>query len=384
MPHLMMFGIARLQDMVAKGNVWYVRHYESYFEKVTVVYLAGHYEQELREGGVCLVSVGSRRSTYIDILFAPFRLYRVARDRPADVYLTADQWYSWWNSLLIRILLRAKVVLMPVCIPEQLYRDRGITVSGLPRWLERIFIGLSFWCASYIYTARAFGDYVRWLSHEPMAQAKVIVTPSTVEALPSNDFFRSISALASRPAATRAEFRMVYVGRLHQEKLVDHLVRMMSLVRRPDMRLVLVGDGPERENLEKLAHKLGVAEQVEFQGYVSSSELPRVLAECDVFVSTLTGTSLREAAIMGLPVIAYDRDWIHGLLMHEKHALLVASGDVAALAAAAIRLREDVRLSERLAENIRTLGNELWSPATATASLRELHQRLTGADRRNR
>jgi glycosyltransferase involved in cell wall biosynthesis len=375
---LLLFGVGRLDQMMEKGNVWYCRNYEAFFDEVLVVYLSGFAERPERQGNTTLVSLGGRSDTYLlDLIVAPFRLLAAARRFRPTLYLTADQWLSWWTAAAARLLLRARIVLMPVSLPEQLYRDGGRVVPGIPFWLERRFVRWSYRAAAHVFTANAFGDFVRLLAADPLSARKLIVTDTTVEALPTTAFFDGLRAV--QPVPRRGtEFRLVFVGRLAVEKLVDDLLQVMALLRRaappgPSYRLVLVGDGPDRPRLERLATELGVKEAVEFCGVIDNDKLPQLLSTVDVFVSTLTGTSLREAALVGLPIVAYDRDWLHGLLRDGETALLVGDRDQKAFAEAVERIAHDPSLRVRLADGARALAERLWSPAGVERSLATLH-----------
>jgi glycosyltransferase involved in cell wall biosynthesis len=184
------------------------------------------------------------------------------------------------------------------------------------------------------------------------------------------EFMRSLEVMTSsfsRKIGREEPFKLLYVGRLHREKLVDDLVEMMMVLQknvtslRP-VKLYLVGDGPQKVHLCRLADSLKVASLIEFVGPVLNQDLPRYLVSSDVFVSPLTGQSLREAAIAGLPVVAYDMDWVSGFLKHEETALMVRPGDCQEMARQVLRLMTDDTLRASLSRNIKELGLNLWVP----------------------
>ena len=367
---LLYFGFSRLEDILEKGNGWYVRHYEQYFDEVYVLYLLGHYPNEVRQGETRLVSLGGR-NRWGDLLLAPWRLARFARELGTNsvFLLTADMVFSWWTAWWVKRKMRRKIVLLPVCIPEQLYQDNKISLSGMPIWLERLFVRYSFYCADVVHTARAFGMFVDWLQGNPSASHKLIITNSIPEAVPSGGFFDrlavspSTSQLGSDPESVT---KLIYVGRLHHEKLVGDLFHMMRFLSdcgftKDRVRLCLVGGGEEQEALEGLAKELQVDDRVDFIGPVKNEQLPDYLLGSDIFVSPLTGSSLREAALCGLPVVAYDRDWVQGLLEDGKTAMLVPSRDAKAMAEAVMRLIEDKSLRDQLGVQVRRLAEDLWS-----------------------
>lgn len=377
---LLIFTPSRLDDVVSKGNVWYVRHYENYFDEVCVAYVFGAGKRSLTQGKTTLASVAGS-SKWLNLALAPLRLYRLARTIQPTVYLTGDQILSWWTGLLLRLLMKAKVVLMPVSMPEQLYRDRGVSQTGLPIFLERRCIAASFRAAHKILTAQAFGDFVNWLKNEPAAKGKLIILKTVVDALPTPGFLASLERVDGQ-VHKATQFQLVYVGRLHAEKLVDDLLRVLHALRQKGYRedrikLHIVGDGPHRTTLEATTRDLGLGGSVIYHGSLNNADLPPFLASMDAFVSTLTGTSLREAALCRLPIVAYDRDWVHGLLVDGVTALLVRPGDIEGFADAVIRLSVDRELRQTLARNIHQLALRLWSVSALKGSLEELDHALS-------
>jgi glycosyltransferase involved in cell wall biosynthesis len=141
-------------------------------------------------------------------------------------------------------------------------------------------------------------------------------------------------------------FLIVYVGRLAPEKQLPLLVEAFARVRRacPAASLALVGDGPRRHELQSLAARLGLEDEVRFAGAVSSSGVREWLGAADVFalVSSLEGfpCSLSEAMAAGLPSVVSDipgntqlvRDGVHGLVTRCGEAASI--GEALALLAA--------------------------------------------------
>lgn len=369
--------------ILTKSNAWYIRHYEVYFDKVYMVYLRGNRREPIVQGRTSLVCLGTGRSK-LDFLLAPIHLYKFARRTRPNSYVTSDQIWSWWISWMIQLFLGAKIYLMPQFMPEQIYKSSKRSVSMIfPIWLERILIWLSFRFADHLLTGSCFGDAVTsWLRSQPVSREKTIVAGTLPEALPPPAFLERMESLSGTRASTRGldtSFKLVYVGRLQHQKLVDDLIRMMPLFGAQKditktVELVLIGDGPERSALERLTDELGVRPFVSFTGQVQNEDLPDYLLRSHVYVSPLTGMSLREAAVCGMPVVAYDMDWIHGLLEHEETALLVAPGDHQEMGRQVLRLMEDDALCRRLSRNIKELAERMWSSAGLHESLRQVFE----------
>jgi len=116
------------------------------------------------------------------------------------------------------------------------------------------------------------------------------------------------------------------------------------------MRLVLVGDGPERSNLMSLCERFKLSADVTLVGY--QDDVKPYFAMADVFVlpshSEGSPNVLLEAMSMGLPVVATSVGGIPELVTHERNALLVEKRDVSALAAALSRVLESRQLHESL------------------------------------
>jgi glycosyltransferase involved in cell wall biosynthesis len=108
------------------------------------------------------------------------------------------------------------------------------------------------------------------------------------------------------PIPLKTPIKAVTVGRLVPWKQVDGLIEALREI--PELGLVVVGDGPERPRLERIAQELGVSGRVYFAGQRSKRETLSLMAACDLFVlnSTYEGLphTVLEAMALGLPVIA--------------------------------------------------------------------------------
>jgi glycosyltransferase involved in cell wall biosynthesis len=128
----------------------------------------------------------------------------------------------------------------------------------------------------------------------------------------------------------------ISVGRLSPEKGGDVLLNAWAVVRRalPAARLIIVGDGPMRADLEALAGRLGLGPSVDFRGAVREG-IEDCYREADLFVlpSHREGVSvaLLEALASGLPVVATRLPSIEAVVARAEVADLVPPGDSAAL-----------------------------------------------------
>jgi glycosyltransferase involved in cell wall biosynthesis len=137
------------------------------------------------------------------------------------------------------------------------------------------------------------------IQHFPFLDGRVDVIPNGIEPPPP-----------AEPARVPAGKRVVLsVGRLESYKRFDALVQAVARLD-DSILLALVGDGPQREALQRQARELGVEHRVLFLGRLDDTELASWWARADVFVSLSEqeafGIALGEALAVGVPVIASD------------------------------------------------------------------------------
>ncbi len=141
--------------------------------------------------------------------------------------------------------------------------------------------------------------------------------------------------------------RITYLGRLERYKRVDILLQAATALIEnfPELKICIIGRGPERENLEALAGKLGLLERTEFAGFVSNAERDALLADSRacVFPSGKEGWGLAviEANALGTPVVARNAQGLRDSVRHQETGFLVPSEDPADYARALARLLED-------------------------------------------
>jgi glycosyltransferase involved in cell wall biosynthesis len=138
-------------------------------------------------------------------------------------------------------------------------------------------------------------------------------------------------------------FAILFVGRLVNWKGVDHLLKAIAPL--TDVRLSILGEGPEESLLRTLAGSLGLDQRVEFYGALPAPEVLNRLECAHVLAlpSEYEGMShtLLEACAAAVPCVASDRGGNPEVIEHERSGLLVPCGDVLQLRAALWRLQAD-------------------------------------------
>jgi glycosyltransferase involved in cell wall biosynthesis len=162
------------------------------------------------------------------------------------------------------------------------------------------------------------------------------------------DLFHPATPHPDRP------FTVGYIGRLVPEKGITDLLRALAALG-GEWQLRIVGSGPQRAAIERLAGELGVADCVTFVGAVPSTQMPAQYHNVDVLAlpsrtrpnwKEQFGRVLVEAMASGVPVVGSDSGAIPGVI--GDGGLVVREGDVNALTDALGRLREDDSLRTRL------------------------------------
>ena len=150
--------------------------------------------------------------------------------------------------------------------------------------------------------------------------------------------------------------KVLYVGRLMEEKGLDVLLRAYSIVdaKMPDTNLIIVGKGHLRASLEDQASKLGL-ENVIFTGFVSDSLLKQAYASSDLFVlpsyAEIQPLVLLEALAMGLPAIGTNVGGVPEMIIEGQNGYVLEPGDHEGLAERTIRILNDDKLREEFSRN---------------------------------
>ena len=155
----------------------------------------------------------------------------------------------------------------------------------------------------------------------------------------------------------------VTLSRLVPSKRVDLFLEAASNlapVILDSIGIVIGGDGPERERLERLSRDLGLGGTTFFPGVIPHDEVPRFFAASDIFVGTneLTNMSLPpcEAILCGVPVVAFDNAGTSEVVREGETGLLVRDGDVEHLTERLTELMDKDRLRERLSRQAAAFG----------------------------
>ena len=175
---------------------------------------------------------------------------------------------------------------------------------------------------------------------------RIFVAPNAVSPRPQHTIHERAPFFKNRPC-------VLFVGRLQSRKRVDHLLRACgALPAEMQPRLVVVGDGPERQALELLAGQ--VFPSAEFAGSRHGPDLIPFFADADLFVLPGTGgLAVQEAMSHALPVIVAQGDGTQDDLVRPANGWQIPPDDLTALSAA-------LRLALSDAACLRSMGLESY------------------------
>jgi glycosyltransferase involved in cell wall biosynthesis len=257
------------------------------------------------EGIDIVPNIGRRSPTKFSIL-APFLLRR--EFKKADIIKT-NQLDGAWTAIITKILYRKKAIVR--C--GYLWSEFQQNISGpgrhsrLALFMEKMCLRLADVC---VVATERDARIIR--ERHGVKPAKIRVVPNYVDL----DVFKPM------PEVPKEEGLVCFVGRLAPQKNVEMLFDACSRI--DGIRLLVIGDGPLRDQLTDMAARLRL--DVEFHRSIANSELPRFLNRANAFVlpSHYEGCpkTLLEAMACELPVVGTDVEGIRDIVRDGENGLL--------------------------------------------------------------
>lgn len=288
--------------------------------------------QEIRRLGIPVTDLGVTAKWRWDALWRLYRLLR--RQRPTILH-------TWMFHANIPGRVLGRLAKVPIIISSE--RTMGME-SCWRYWLNRITDPLT---DRVVCVSQQVADFV--VQEVGIPQRKTVVIPNGIDL---RDFEHLLSQQQARTALGLSLGQMLIgtVARLNPVKRLDVLFQAVALS--PDVYVVIVGNGPERAQLEAMSEQPGLAGRVRFAG--QQDDVRPWLAALDVFVlsSDWEGMSnaLLEAMAIGLPVIATAVGGTPEVVMDGITGLLVPPRDPAALAEAIATLLHDPDLRRKMGQ----------------------------------
>jgi N-acetyl-alpha-D-glucosaminyl L-malate synthase BshA len=205
-------------------------------------------------------------------------------------------------------------------------------------------------------------------------QRPIEVVPNFID---PGRFLRVAGSPGARRWAKPGERVLVHISNFRPVKRVDDVVEVFHRLRRDfPVRLLLVGDGPERARVEQRCRQCGTCGEITFIGNLPLVE--EVLVNADLFLlpseSESFGLAALEALACKVPVIATRAGGIPEVIADGECGLLYPVGDVAGMADGAARLLADEPLRQRFGEAARQRAVELFATPKVVAQYRALYE----------
>lgn len=158
---------------------------------------------------------------------------------------------------------------------------------------------------------------------------------------------------------------ILWIGRVERhQKRIDHAIRMLAVVLQqiPDVKLLVVGDGPDRIDAIHLANSLGIAEHIKFTGYANDVNPYIERAALHVMTSQFEGAPmvLNEVWAHGVPTVMYDLPYLE-YVRARKGFISVEQNNVESLAKEVVKVLKNDELRKKLGAEARAVSDSFFA-----------------------
>jgi glycosyltransferase involved in cell wall biosynthesis len=331
----------------------------------------GSLGEELRREGAEVLTL--KRRPGVDWRCA-YRLATLLRQHRVDV-IQAHQYTPFFYALMARLLYRH---------PAVLFTEHGRHHPDYPR-RKRMFVN------RLLLKRRdrvvGVGEAVRQalIQNEGIPQQRVELIYNGIDLSPFSSDGHDRRIIRQEMGVGANDFVILQVARL--DYLKDHATAIRTLARVvsqcKNARLILVGEGPQRELIEGMIGEHKLAAQVRLLGL--RRDVARLLSAADLFLLTSISEGIPltviEAMAAGLPVVSTNVGGVAEIIKEEQTGLLAAAGDDASLAEKVLRLAKDAALGRAMGERGRERARSLFSESQMHARYRRLFTEMMDGPR---
>jgi glycosyltransferase involved in cell wall biosynthesis len=354
-PTLDRSGAEKQMVMLAKGLPR-----DRFRVEVATLTRLGAFEAELNASGISVTTIGKRWK--LDPL-ALVRLTRFLRTHKFDIVQT------WIFAANTYGRVAARLAGVPVVVVAEMAAD--LWKGRSERLIDR---QLGTWCDRLVGNSQAVVEFYRELGVPDERLAMIYSGIEDKPAVVDSDTVRAeLGFEAEAPL-------ILFAGRLAEQKRVDDLLKAIDLLQhvQPDLRAIIVGEGPLRDQLEEAAHAYSLSGRVRFLGH--RDDVPRLMTAADIVVlpSAYEGLPnvVLEAMLLQKPVVATAAPGTTEVVVDKETGLLVPVGDVMLLARAIRDLVRDPALAKRLGKNGRTRVEAQFRADTMITQVAQLYEDL--------
>ena len=219
-------------------------------------------------------------------------------------------------------------------------------------------------------------EYVKNLYSKFLNEEKIRVIPLGID----TEKFKP----AKNPHKEENHYEILFTGYLYKIKGVEHLIKAIKIVlekeKKKNIRLRIVGEGPEKPHLEKLAEALKIKNKVIFEGFIPYTKIHKYYQKCDIFcfptLGEPFGKAIVEAMACAKPVIASNIGGPKEIIDNGVNGLLVPPANPEKIAEKIINLLEDKHLRKKIGENARKKAIEKYSWRKISQEYHKLYKSL--------
>lgn len=209
----------------------------------------------------------------------------------------------------------------------------------------------------------------------------IIPTGVSVNSFLDNFDENDIENIKIKYGINKTEKILLFVGRLGKEKNIDFLIEVFSnLIKsgEKNIKMLLVGDGPYRETLEKKVEELNIKDKTIFAGYVDRTKIGVFYKAADIFIfSSLTETQglvVLEAMAAEKPVVAIKASGVEDMIINDVTGFLTENSIFDFLEKLKILLSND-ELYEKFSKNGRERAED-FNPTKVTEKMNNIYINL--------
>jgi len=248
----------------------------------------------------------------------------------------------------------------------------------------RLYEGLDRWSLrAPTQVVAVCGAFAQRLVGMGVPREKIVVLHSSVELAPERNFsFEDLQAKKARLGISGTERIVLAIGRLSKEKahpdLVAAVAELCRLYPELPVRLIILGEGPERSTIEAAIRSAGLGRGVSLPGHMRDVSPFYEIADVFAISSHSEGSPnvLLEAMAAGVPVVASAVGGIPEIVTDQQQALLVRPRDPRALADALARILTNRCLAQALSQAARSLAATRFAPEQRARALIELYSHV--------
>jgi glycosyltransferase involved in cell wall biosynthesis len=286
-------------------------------------------------------------------------MIRLVKREHISIVFSTDPYFSGLIGLLIKWFTKAKLVVWVVGNNDEIYEATGMIANPRLfryRWVEKIIEKWVFRGADLV-AGSSQNNLEFALNNGATLKKSTIITNGKLimrqhlaepELRAKDELFNNSKAL----------YHFIYIGRLIDLKYPDDVLYAFAEIDKmiPGCALIMAGDGPMMDGLRKMTSDLGIHDKVHFLGNINQARLANLLAGCFAVLSPLTGRSLIEASLAGLPIVAYDRDWQPEFISNSGSGIIVPFRDWHKMAEMAVYLIRHPEEARRMGISSRQAG----------------------------